>query len=147
MLKYLHELQPSQEGSASHPSVGSKLTSSVMNEYRASYDMGNDGEKHTISSRIKIGKGRKESTKTWERKIRKESTKTWERKIRNEAISVAVMRAAKNQCATRKKLKSVIGRGRIFQKIKKNQRREILKETHGVELTKRFHKGNNGCLW
>ncbi|KAK1367195.1 Histone deacetylation protein Rxt3 [Heracleum sosnowskyi] len=47
-LKFLHESKHSQEGSASHPTVGSKLTSSVMNEYRASYDTGNDGRSPKI---------------------------------------------------------------------------------------------------
>ncbi|KAL8096495.1 hypothetical protein AgCh_037452 [Apium graveolens] len=47
-LKHSHESKHSQEGSASHPSVGSKLTSSIINEYRASYDTGNDGRSPKI---------------------------------------------------------------------------------------------------
>lgn len=41
-LKYPHETKQSHEDSASYPSAGSKLTSSVMSEYHASYDMGHD---------------------------------------------------------------------------------------------------------
>ncbi|KAL8096494.1 hypothetical protein AgCh_037451 [Apium graveolens] len=47
-LKHSHESKHSQEGSASHPSVGSELTSSITNEYRASYDTGNDGRSSKI---------------------------------------------------------------------------------------------------
>ncbi|KAL8096493.1 hypothetical protein AgCh_037450 [Apium graveolens] len=82
--------------------------------------------KHMTNSRIKIGKGRKESTETWERGMRKE------------AIAKALMRA-KNQRAKRKNLKSVIGRGRIFQKKNEKSKERDAKRTLRLELTKRFH--------
>ena len=41
-LKYPHETKYSHEESASYPSAGSKITSSVMSEYHSLFDMGHD---------------------------------------------------------------------------------------------------------